>query len=504
MTRIMRKHQYILLLAAAATLAAGSCKDNNNTPQELQELTLNINGGDDINEIGVYATEENTFSGTRYLDNARFSKDNGLFTSTDPGAVLSDNGLLITAYHPYTQNILPPGSDIAQVKTATDQSNIGEYLNSDFLAGTAVMAADSRSPISLTVNRLFAKVNLILKPVGSGTDLSDAVARLTLNSTADVNFTACEVESSSTPAQIIPRGSFNVNEEGDWTGVSVITVPQDIKGDAEFITLTMGGESGTYSLGQDLSIASGQEYDMEISITRTAEKLIVSIEVSESPWISGLNIDFSIDEEIEKIDSLSDYDGNRYEVVKAGPQLWMASNLRTTHYNDGTPITHISDADQWAVVTDEGAYSFYNEDEAMREKYGLLYNWHALKTEKLCPEGWHVPTMAEYEMLFDFAGGIEFAGEAMKSTSGWRNYQNEEPSDIQGSNSSGFNGTPGGVRYADGSFANEGRYGYWWTSTAENDFESFGIYLYYGGAAASTITESNRLGYNVRCIKYQE
>ena len=243
---------------------------------------------------------------------------------------------------------------------------------------------------------------------------------------------------------------------------------------------------------------------MEISITRTAEKLIVSIEVSESPWISGLNIDFSIDEEIEKIDSLSDYDGNRYEVVKAGPQLWMASNLRTTHYNDGTPITHISDADQWAVVTDEGAYSFYNEDEAMREKYGLLYNWHALKTEKLCPEGWHVPTMAEYEMLFDFAGGIEFAGEAMKSTSGWRNYQNEEPSDIQGSNSSGFNGTPGGVRYADGSFANEGRYGYWWTSTAENDFESFGIYLYYGGAAASTITESNRLGYNVRCIKYQE
>ena len=174
MTHIMRKHLYILLLSAAITLA-GSCKDDNNDPQEPQALTFNINGGNDINQIGVYATEESTFSGVRYLDNARFSKDNGLFTSTDPGAVLSDNGLLITAYHPYTQNILPPGSDIAQVKTATDQSNIGEYLNSDFLAGTAVMAPDSRSPISLTVNRLFAKVNLILPQAAAPNPIFDGI-----------------------------------------------------------------------------------------------------------------------------------------------------------------------------------------------------------------------------------------------------------------------------------------------------------------------------------------
>lgn len=503
MTHIMRKHLYILLLSAAITLA-GSCKDDNNDPQEPQALTFNINGGNDINQIGVYATEESTFSGVRYLDNARFSKNNNIFTSTDPGTVLSDNGLMVTAYHPYTQNILPAGSDIAQVKTAIDQSNIGEYLNSDFMAGTAVIAPDSKSPVSMTVNRLFAKVNLILKPIGSATDLSDAVVRLTLNSIADVNFTTSNVESSSTPAQIIPRGTFSVNEEGDWTGVSVITVPQDIQGNNEFISLTIGGNNRNYSLGQDLSIVSGQEYDLEVSISRTAEDIIVSIEVTESPWASGLNLDFNINEETEDIDSVSDYDGNRYEVIKAGPQLWMASNLRTTHYNDGAPINHVPDADQWAIVENEGAYTFYNENESMSERYGLLYNWYTVKTEKLCPEGWHVPTMAEYEMLFDFAGGIDFAGEAMKSTSGWRNYRNEELPEIQGSNSSGFNGMPGGVRYADGSFSNEGRYGYWWTSSAESDFESFGVYLYYGGAAASSITENNRLGYSVRCIKYQE
>ena len=71
---------------------------------------------------------------------------------------------MITAYYPYTQNILPAGSDIAQVRTAIDQSNIGEYINSDFMAGTTVIAPDSKSPVSMTVNRLFAKINLILKP----------------------------------------------------------------------------------------------------------------------------------------------------------------------------------------------------------------------------------------------------------------------------------------------------------------------------------------------------
>ena len=494
----------ITFLIAATALSAISC--NKETPQEEHDrLSLSIEG--DMEQVGVYAAESNSsFSSERLIDNVLFTKDGNIYTSSDISAAHSVPDMHITAYYPYSQGILPAGSNVASVKVATDQSNIGAWLESDLMAGCTDIGADSQSPVKIEMKRIFARVNVTLKAMSADINLSDALARFTLNSTAEVDFWNCETVNTSGPAEITPRGSFKTSDNTLWSGVSFITVPQDIDADQQFISLTIGGESALYALGYDLHIESGMEYDMEIIANKSGDRYAIVIEVDESPWTAGTDISMEVDEEIEEIDSISDIDGNVYEVIKAGPQLWMASNLRTTRYNDGTPITYLEGKEEWAAVADtkEGAWCYYNNDESMGELYGYIYNWHAVETGKLCPEGWHVPSMAEYEMLFDFAGGMDFAGEEMKSTYGYRDYRNEEKPEYQGSNKSGFNGLPGGYRVDNGDFANEGRYGYWWSSTTQDGFNGDAFYLYYNSPAAALISPYFRTGYYVRCIKYQE
>jgi uncharacterized protein (TIGR02145 family) len=100
---------------------------------------------------------------------------------------------------------------------------------------------------------------------------------------------------------------------------------------------------------------------------------------------------------------VTDEDGNIYKTVKIGTQIWMAENLRTTLYNDGTPITNVTGNSQWAACSSP-AYSWYNDDESYKEIYGAIYNWYTVNTGKLCPEGWKVPTDEEYNILEQYLG----------------------------------------------------------------------------------------------------
>ena len=87
---------------------------------------------------------------------------------------------------------------------------------------------------------------------------------------------------------------------------------------------------------------------------------------------------------------ITDVEGNRYNIVIIGPETWMAENLRTTKFNDGTDIPNVTDNSVWEALT-TGAYCWYNNDAAAnKNKHGALYNWYAVNTGKLCPEGWHV------------------------------------------------------------------------------------------------------------------
>jgi len=105
--------------------------------------------------------------------------------------------------------------------------------------------------------------------------------------------------------------------------------------------------------------------------------------------------------------SLKDIDGNSYKTVTIGSQVWMAENLKTTKYNDGTSIPMIPENNAWTGLTSP-AFSWYNNDSTENKKtYGALYNWYTVNTNKLCPTGWHVPADAEWMTLTTYLKDLE-------------------------------------------------------------------------------------------------
>ena len=189
-----------------------------------------------------------------------------------------------------------------------------------------------------------------------------------------------------------------------------------------------------------------------------------------------------------------DADGNIYDTITIGTQCWMKSNLKTTHYNDGTPIpTGLSDAD-WSADT-IGAYAVYDNNAVNDSIYGKLYNWYALNTGKLAPAGWHVPTDDELTTLRTYLGGPYLAGGAMKATILWNS------PNTGATNSSGFTALPSGFRNYDGSYSNLGNYCYIWSSTPAHTGYARYCALFNSIAGAATSTYNKVDGFAVRCVR---
>jgi OOP family OmpA-OmpF porin len=105
--------------------------------------------------------------------------------------------------------------------------------------------------------------------------------------------------------------------------------------------------------------------------------------------------------------ALTDSDGNNYKIVKIGAQTWIAENLKTTKYNDNTPIPAVSDSAKWMETSTPAYCWFKNDVSKYKNPYGALYNWHAVATGKLCPTGWHVPSDADWVALGKSIGPSE-------------------------------------------------------------------------------------------------
>jgi uncharacterized protein (TIGR02145 family) len=118
--------------------------------------------------------------------------------------------------------------------------------------------------------------------------------------------------------------------------------------------------------------------------------------------------------EFENGNTVTDIDGNVYQTVKIGTQVWMVENLRVTRYNDGEPIPHITNNSNWANLNTAG-YGWYNNEINNKYPYGTMYNWYVVNSQKLCPKGWHVPTNAEWTILTDYLGGLSAAAPKLKA-----------------------------------------------------------------------------------------
>ena len=192
-----------------------------------------------------------------------------------------------------------------------------------------------------------------------------------------------------------------------------------------------------------------------------------------------------------------DIDGNEYETVKIGRKTWMAENLKTTRYNDGTAIPLVSDEKKWAALSSPG-YCWYNNDSvSYKPTYGALYNGYTVATGKLCPVNWHVPSDAEWTAMIDYLGGEIVAGYKLKETGTayWISPNTGATNEV------GYTALPGGFRHLDGLFHDFGFSGYWWTSTEYSSTRAFFRYMDYEYSNVFRFDNLKKNGFSVRCIR---
>lgn len=193
---------------------------------------------------------------------------------------------------------------------------------------------------------------------------------------------------------------------------------------------------------------------------------------------------------------VKDQDGNNYKTVKIGNQTWMAENLKTTKYNDGTAISLVSDSTVWVALTTP-AYCWYDNDTTYKNTYGALYNGHTINTGKLCPYGWHVSTDVEWSTLVSYLGGESVAGGKLKET-GTPHWSSPN---LGATNESGFAALPGGSRYTNGLFFTIKNIGYWWSSTENKTLNGWYRSMNNRNSAVSRSYIDLTNGFSVRCVK---
>jgi uncharacterized protein (TIGR02145 family) len=208
--------------------------------------------------------------------------------------------------------------------------------------------------------------------------------------------------------------------------------------------------------------------------------------------------------------SVADIQGNIYKTVRIGNQWWMAENLKSTFFTNGELIPIIPDMVEWAATT-APAYCTYNN---ASDGFGLLYNFHVINSGKeIAPYGWHVPTDEDWKVLEEYIGmpvgeleAINWRGtnegdrlkvENNNDTPSWATFEG-----VWGTNDFGFSADGGSCRVFNGDwgFPATGRSGYWWCSTASDEYGWF-RYLDYQKSGIFRYAAHPNYGFSIRCVK---
>lgn len=199
----------------------------------------------------------------------------------------------------------------------------------------------------------------------------------------------------------------------------------------------------------------------------------------------------------EGAETVTDIHGNSYNTVMINDQCWMVENLRVHKYNNGEDIPNVTDDSEWAGMQSP-AYCAYDNSSSTADTYGYLYNWFAVETGNLCPDGWRVPTDTEWNQMIEYLGGEFVAGGILKQsgTNLW-----ESPNE-GATNEVGFNAIPGGDRNdVSGEFTNLETGAYFWTYPETVGSKAWSKAIQHDHAIIYTGYQSKQFGFSVRCIK---
>lgn len=194
----------------------------------------------------------------------------------------------------------------------------------------------------------------------------------------------------------------------------------------------------------------------------------------------------------------TDADGNNYPVVQIGTQMWMATNLKTTKYNNSDPISTIINNSNWETLTTGSGWNYAN-DVNNGSTYGRLYNWYAVNDKRnIAPQGWHVSTDPEWTTLMNYLGGESVAGGKLKETgtAHWYNYN------YFATNETGFSALPGGaVDFEKGEFSALTITGCWWSASENNTLEAWYRMIVTTGGLVDRSSLPKVEGFSVRCVR---
>ncbi|MBT8309859.1 MAG: fibrobacter succinogenes major paralogous domain-containing protein [Bacteroidia bacterium] len=201
-----------------------------------------------------------------------------------------------------------------------------------------------------------------------------------------------------------------------------------------------------------------------------------------------------------------DADGNEYATIQLGNQTWMLQNLKTTSYNDGTPINQYMFGDDWYNANNPIDYFQWADTSDLNDQYdeelpidffGAMYNEIALSSGKLAPVGWRIPTEQDFMELEAFLANDGNAGSeatALKSSTGW--IPGNSGTDVYG-----FNGLPNGYVSAGGTATGAQAICSWATSNTNTANQTRRIVSLFEEPTIQYFDNSILLGAGVRCIK---
>ncbi len=295
--------------------------------------------------------------------------------------------------------------------------------------------------------------------------------------TLTANFEETEIPVYTLTLLVEPEGSGTVEGDGEYVEVEKVIISAEANEGWEFIEWT-GDTEHVDNPGSATAI-----------VTMPAENIT-------------LTANFEIGEGY-----IIDIEGNIYKTVIIGDYEWMAENLRTATYNNGAEIPNVTDNGEWSNLTN-GAYCWYFNQIYYGEIFGALYNWYAVETDKLCPEGWRVPTDEEWKNLEGSVDSQYGVGDPEWNKTGWRGYDVGDKLKSTTGWEEGGNGTddydftalPGGFRNFTGVFMNINWFGFWWSSTEHNDPNSWNRGLRYDVSTSGRDNYYKKAGFSVRCL----
>ena len=471
----------VTTIGGAAVTARGICWSTNPNPTiALSTKTSNGTGtGIFTNSITglqaattyyirAYATNS---IGTAYGNEVSFTTQDGIirlttndfsaisaFSATFGGSISSDGGTTVTA-RGVCWSTIPNPTIVLSTKTSNGNGT-GTFSSSI----TGLTAATKYYIRAYATNSI-------------GTTYGNEVSFTTLDgiislTTSDIS--AISAFSATSGGSISSDGGATVNTRGVcWSTTPNPTIALSTK-------TSNGNGKGTY-LSSITNLSISTTYYIRAYATNSIGT------------VYGNQLSFTT------IGTITDIEGNVYRIIKIGTQTWMAENLKTTKYKDGTAIPLVTDDTAWGALTSPG-YCWYNNDAATNKStYGALYNWHAVNTAKLAPTGWHVATDTEWTTLRNYVSEAK----ALAATTNWKSYSvtGTIGNNLTLNNSSGFTALPGGHRVSNGkSFSSEGIAGHWWSSTYTTD-EAWGRFLGFSSTDLARVDYTRSSGFSVRCVK---